>query len=90
MYNRGVMTPLRRWLKPPRTRLADRPQPLPPEITLRLDQPLTGKPALNRQLRWEGVPADFSASPFMLTMQTETAKIDGLQTSACAPARKRQ
>ncbi|HEY2017207.1 MAG TPA: hypothetical protein VGH38_27065 [Bryobacteraceae bacterium] len=56
-----------------------------PEITLKLDAPLTGKPEAG-EIQWEGVPAAFTQSPFMLTMETEKAKIEGLKTSPCAAA----
>jgi tetratricopeptide (TPR) repeat protein len=61
------------------------------EITLKLDKPLTGKPELNSEIRWEGVPSAFTRDPFMLTMDTESTKIEGLKTSPCAapgPAKK--
>jgi hypothetical protein len=59
-----------------------------PEIALKLDKPLTGKPEPGTELRWEGVPSAFSANPFLLTMDTEIAKVQGLKTTSCAPARK--
>jgi len=55
------------------------------EITLKLDAPLTGKPEAG-EIQWEGVPSAFTQSPFMLTMDTEKAKIEGLKMSACAGA----
>jgi hypothetical protein len=61
-----------------------------PEITLKLDAPLTGK-AEAGEIQWEGVPTAFTKDPFMLTMETEKAKIEGLKLAACAgaaPARK--
>jgi hypothetical protein len=58
--------------------------PLPPaEITLKLDKPLTGKPELNTEFRWEGVPSAFTKEPFMLTMETDTSKLQGLKISPC-------
>jgi len=58
-------------------------------ITLKLDAPLTGKPEAG-EIQWEGVPSAFSAEPtFMLTMDTEKAKIEGLKTAPCAPAAAR-
>jgi hypothetical protein len=54
------------------------------EILLKLDKPLTGKPELNQEFHWEGVPAAFTKDPFLLTMDTETVKIEGLKTAACA------
>jgi len=54
-------------------------------ITLKLDSPLTGKPEAG-EIQWEGVPSAFSPDPFMLTMDTEKAKIEGLKTTPCAGA----
>ncbi|HLH19022.1 MAG TPA: hypothetical protein VKX45_17510, partial [Bryobacteraceae bacterium] len=60
-----------------------------PEITLRLDAPLTGKPAVGETIEWDGVPKAFSKEPFMLTMETEKAKISGLKLEPCAaPVRR--
>jgi hypothetical protein len=56
-----------------------------PEITLKLDAPLTGKPEPG-EIQFEAVPAAFSQSPFMLTMEAEKAKIQGLKANACAAA----
>jgi hypothetical protein len=60
------------------------------EISLKLDAALTGKPEPG-EIQWEGVPSAFTQSPFMLTMDTEKAKIEGLKTTPCAapaPARR--
>lgn len=60
-----------------------------PEITLKLDAPLTGKVDAGQEFQWEGVPTAFTKDPFMLTMDVEKAKIEGLKTSPCAvPAKK--
>ena len=56
-----------------------------PEVTLKLDAPLTGKPEAGTEIQWEGVPSAFTQDPFMLTMDTEKAKIDNLKVSPCAP-----
>jgi len=56
------------------------------EITLKLDKPLTGKPELNTEFQWEGVPSAFTKDPFMLTMATESAKVVGLKSAPCAAA----
>jgi hypothetical protein len=63
--------------------LPDSQQTLRPEIRLRLDKPLTGKPESNQEFHWEGVPSAFSKDPFLLTMDTQAAKIEGLKTAAC-------
>ncbi|HLK48106.1 MAG TPA: hypothetical protein VKT49_08230 [Bryobacteraceae bacterium] len=70
--------------------LPDAQQPLRAEITLKLDSALTGKPDLNKEFHWEGVPSAFTKDPFMLTMDTEKAKVEGLSMTPCAatPARR--
>ena len=57
-----------------------------PEITLKLDAPLTGKPAPGDTIEWNGVPKAFSKDPFMLTMETEKAGISDLKLEPCAVA----
>jgi hypothetical protein len=60
------------------------------EITLKLDAPLAGKPETGGTIQWTGVPKAFTKDPFMLTMETEKAKVENLKTSPCgvAPAKK--
>lgn len=55
-------------------------------ITLKLDEPLTGKPETG-EIEWEGVPSAFTPDPFMLTMDTEKAKVEGVKTTPCGPVR---
>ncbi len=57
-----------------------------PEITLKLEAALTGKPELNQEFHWEGVPTAFSKDPFMLTMDTSKEKLEGLKVTPCAGA----
>ncbi len=66
--------------------LPDQPQgsTLTPEISLKLDAPLTGKPEAGDVIQFQGVPTAFTQSPFMLTMDTEKAKIKNLKVAACA------
>jgi hypothetical protein len=60
-----------------------------PEVALKLDTALTGKPQTGVEIQWEGVPSAFTKEPFQLTMDTEKAKIEGLKASPCAvPARR--
>jgi hypothetical protein len=62
-----------------------------PEITLKLDAALTGKPTPGETIEFDAVPRAFSKEPFMLTMETEKSKITGLKVEPCAgaaPARK--
>jgi hypothetical protein len=56
------------------------------EITLKLDAALTGKPEPGAEIQWEGVPSAFTKDPFMLTMDTDKAKIEGLKMTPCAAA----
>jgi len=70
--------------------LPDSSTPPEPEIALKLDGALAGKPELQAEFQWEGVPSAFSARPFLLTMETERSKIEGLKIGPCAtPVRKR-
>jgi hypothetical protein len=57
-----------------------------PEITLKLDAPLTGKPAVG-EIEFDGVPRAFTREPFMLTMETEKSKITALKVEPCAAGR---
>jgi hypothetical protein len=66
--------------------LPDAKPPYPAEIALKLDTPLTGKPEADVELTWtDGVPSAFTKDPFLLTMDVEKAKIDGLKTTPCTP-----
>jgi hypothetical protein len=57
-----------------------------PEITLKLDAALTGKPTPGETIEFDAVPRAFSKEPFMLTMETEKSKITGLKVEPCAGA----
>jgi hypothetical protein len=57
--------------------------PLQAEIRLKLDKPLAGKPEPNSEFQWEGVAAGFSKQPFLLTIETEVSKLQGLKTTPC-------
>ena len=60
------------------------------EITLKLETPLTGKPEIGSNVKFEAVADTFTAAPFMLTMTVDKDKLHDLKTSPCAvaPARK--
>jgi hypothetical protein len=60
------------------------------EVTLNLDAALTGKPDMGVEIQWDGQPTAFTKEPFMLTMDTEKAKISGLSVTPCvaAPVKK--
>jgi hypothetical protein len=56
------------------------------EITLKLEAALTGKPVAGTEIVFTGaVPSAFSKDPFMLTLDIEKAKVEGLKTEPCAP-----
>ena len=62
------------------------------EITLKLAAPLTGKPEIGRDIQFNGAPSAFTKEPFMLTLDSEKADIDGLTVTPCtaaAPAPKK-
>ncbi len=66
--------------------MPDAKPPYTPEIALKLDAPLTGKPEDNSELVWtDGVPTAFTQDPFRLTVDVAKAKIDGLKMSPCTP-----
>jgi hypothetical protein len=54
------------------------------EITLKLDSALAGRLEANQEFQWKGVPSAFSKDPFMLTMDTEKAQVQGLRATSCA------
>jgi hypothetical protein len=64
--------------------LPDAPKPPVSEIRLKLDKPLTGKPVLGSEFQWEGTATAFTQQPFLLTMESETKNILGLQLDACS------
>jgi hypothetical protein len=60
----------------------------PAEILLKLDKPLAGAPETGVEFAFEGVPSAFAAKPFMLTVDVEARKLDGLKLSPCAARKK--
>jgi len=62
----------------------DAKPPFQPEITLKLDMALKVKPTPGTEFQWEGVPSAFTKDPFNVTMDTESAKIEGLMSEPCA------
>jgi tetratricopeptide (TPR) repeat protein len=60
------------------------------EVLLKLDMALTGKPKTGTEIQFKGVPSAFVKDPFMLTMDTEKANLDGVETEACAAAPARR
>jgi hypothetical protein len=66
--------------------MPDAQKPLRAEITLKLDSALAGKLEPNQEFQWRGIPSAFSKEPFMVTMDTEKVKIEGLRTTPCTAA----
>ncbi|MBV8728529.1 MAG: hypothetical protein JO336_01845 [Acidobacteriia bacterium] len=59
-----------------------------PEVTLKLDMPLTNKPNLGTEIQFDqGEPSAFTKDPFNLTLNTEKEKIEGLTGEPCAGAK---
>jgi len=59
----------------------------PAEITLKFATALTGKPEVGGEITFnEGVSKTFTAAPFMLTMDVEKDKVQGLTMTPCAAA----
>ena len=59
------------------------------EILLKLETPLAGQPQAGAELRWEGVPSAFTASPFLLTMDTAAKNVQGLKSAPCGGVHKK-
>lgn len=62
----------------------------PAEVELKLDKALTGAPELRGEFHFEAIAKEFSPAPFLLTMEAEPAKVEGLKMAACAPAPARR
>ncbi len=59
---------------------------LQPEVKLKFEAPLTGKPEPNTEITFEGAVASaFSKDPFLLTMDIEKSKVEGLKVTPCVP-----
>lgn len=54
-----------------------------PEVTLKLETPVKGKPVIGSELNFEGVPELFVRDPFMITF--DQAKVTNVKTEAPAP-----
>jgi hypothetical protein len=72
--------------------LPDAKPPYQPEITLKLEMPLKGKPEEGTEIQFEGVPSAFTKDPFMLTMDIQDAdKLEGATTTPCTvPVRRKK
>jgi len=57
-----------------------------PEITLKFETALTGKPEIGAQIKFAGVGEAFTPNPFMLTLTVEKDKVQDLKLTPCAAA----
>jgi hypothetical protein len=60
--------------------------PNTPEVTLKLDTPVPGKPKIGSDIEFEGMPVAFTPDPFNVTFEVERAKIKNLEVEKVAPA----
>jgi hypothetical protein len=61
-----------------------------PEITLKFETALSGKPEVGSQIKFVAVGDTFTASPFMLTLTAEKDKVQDLKLTPCAAATTRK
>ncbi len=61
-----------------------------PEVLLKLEKPLAGKPETPGEIHWTGIAKAFSQEPFLLTMEVETSKVEGLKLTPCQPLPNRR
>lgn len=54
-----------------------------PEITIKFETALSGKPEVGSQIKFVGVGDGFTASPFMLTLSAEKDKVQDLKLTPC-------
>jgi hypothetical protein len=57
-----------------------------PEVTLKLGSALAGKPQTGTEIQFDGAPSAFAKDPFMLTMETEKERVEGLRLDPCQAA----
>jgi len=59
--------------------------PLVPEVKLKFETPLAGKPQPNTEITFQkAVATAFAKEPFLLTMEVQKANVEGLKTAPCA------
>ncbi|MBV8841188.1 MAG: hypothetical protein JO307_00120 [Bryobacterales bacterium] len=84
---KGILIEAKPACRPTELRVAvpslDTKPPFLPEIDLKLEKPLAGRPDLNGEIRWEGTGAAFTKAPFLLTVKTAKEKIQGLNFRPC-------
>jgi tetratricopeptide (TPR) repeat protein len=62
-----------------------------PEVTLRLDEPMTGTAEPGTEIAFAGIAMEFTRDPFMLTFEVEKGQVEGwpAPTPKKAPAKKK-
>ncbi len=62
-----------------------------PEVTLRLDEPMTGTAEPGTEIAFAGIAMEFTRDPFMLTFEVEKGQVEGWPAPAPkkAPAKKK-
>jgi tetratricopeptide (TPR) repeat protein len=81
----GVLVEAKPACHPTELRVAIGGEASEPEVLLKLEKPLPGKPEAGSKFRWEAVAVAFTANPFLLTMEAEADKIHGLELMSCTP-----
>ncbi len=56
------------------------------EVVLKLEKPLAGKPELGTEVKWAGVAKSFVKEPFLLIVETDASKLEGLKSAPCTSA----
>ena len=62
-----------------------------PEVTLRLDEPMTGTAEPGTEIAFAGIAMEFTRDPFMLTFEVEKGQVEGwpAPTPKKAPTKKK-
>jgi hypothetical protein len=86
----GVVISAKPACKPTHLNLAVRTpenlSPQQPEVILKLEKPLAGKPDPDAEIKWSGVAKSFVKEPLLLTVETDPSKLEGLKLTACTSA----
>jgi hypothetical protein len=68
-------------------RTPENPNPQQPEVILKLEKPLSGKPDPEAtEIKWSGVAKSFAKDPFLLTVETDASKLERLKLTPCTAA----
>ena len=81
----GALVEAKPACRPTELRVAIGGEASEPEVLLKLEKPLAGKPEAGSKFRWEAVAVAFTENPFLLTMEADADKIHGLELTPCTP-----